>query len=313
MKLKTFEDITGITGTPTDQKIVDGVRDILIELEDEGFLVQVGNVDDDDFGNTFVGEPLNIEENGLLMIEITKRMPNQQYYNFKYSDVSEYILTVIDFMKERWTYVKVIYDYETFNLEDGFKRHRDSKPKLIEDIQKLRLFIRKEKPTMMKRFLKKFEAFSMNVDVCPRCGESTNNQTTMSVFNTDTICITCKDKEKEDPDYQLAVDTETEEVRKGNYNYPGIYPNYKPLVENIEEFEPKNEIVDDYLEILTNLYPIKKSEFGNYVVVNDKTLFLKFGKSNVINKIFNNIDSDIIKNIHKPSLRKAIKIHLDNI
>jgi len=50
MKLKTFEDITEITGTPTDQKIVDGVRDILIELEDEGFLVQVGNVDDDAFG-----------------------------------------------------------------------------------------------------------------------------------------------------------------------------------------------------------------------------------------------------------------------
>lgn len=82
---------------------------------------------------------------------------------------------------------------------------------------------------MMKRFLKKFEAFSMNVDVCPRCGEYTNNQTTMSVFNTDTICIPCKEKEKQDPDYQLAVDTEATEVRKGNYNYPGIYPNYKPL------------------------------------------------------------------------------------
>ena len=82
---------------------------------------------------------------------------------------------------------------------------------------------------MLKRFIKKFESFSMNVDVCPRCGESTNGRTTMSVFNTDTICIPCKEKEKEDPDYQMAVDTEAEEVRKGNYNYPGIYPNYKPL------------------------------------------------------------------------------------
>lgn len=233
MKLKTFEDITSITGTPTDQKIVNGVRDILIELEDEGFLVEVGSVEDDDFGNTFVGEPLNIEENGLLMIDITKRIPEQEYKNFKYSDISEYILTVIDFMKERWTYVKVIYDYDTFNLDfmngGGFKRHKDSKPKLNEEIQKLRLFIRKEKPTMLKRFLKKFEAFSMYQDVCPRCGESTNGKTTMSVFNTDTICIPCKEKEKEDPDYQLAVDTEADEVRKGNYNYPGIYPNYKPL------------------------------------------------------------------------------------
>jgi rRNA maturation protein Nop10 len=230
MKLKTFEDITSITGTPTDQKIVNGVRDILIELEDQGFLVEVGNADYDDMsGETFIGDPLNIDVDGLLMVEIIKRIPGQQYENFKYSDISEYILTVIDFMKEEWTYVKVIYNYETFNLEDGFKRYRDSKPKLNEEIQKLKLFIRKEKPTMLKRFLKKFEAFSMNVDVCPRCGESTNNQTTMSVFNTDTICIPCKDKEKEDPDYQLAVDTEAAEVRKGNYNYPGIYPNYKPL------------------------------------------------------------------------------------
>jgi hypothetical protein len=163
------------------------------------------------------------------MIEIEKRIPGQEFQDFKYSDVSEYILTVIDFMKEEWTYVKIIYDYETFNLEDGFKRNKNSKPKLNEEIQKLRLFIRKEKPTMLKRFLKKFEAFSMHQDVCPRCGESTNGKTTMSVFNTDTICIPCKDKEKEDPDYQLAVDTEADEVRKGNYNYPGIYPNYKPL------------------------------------------------------------------------------------
>ena len=78
MKLKTFEDITSITGTPIDQSIVNDVRNILIELEDEGSLVQVGNVDDDEFGNTFVGEPLNIEENGLLMIEITKRR-NKRY------------------------------------------------------------------------------------------------------------------------------------------------------------------------------------------------------------------------------------------
>lgn len=235
MKLKTFEDITEITGTPTDQKIVNGVKDILVELEDEGFLVEVGSVDDDAFGNTFVGEPLNIEENGLLMIEI-KRPPNQQLQqeeeNFKYGDISEYILTVIDFMKEIWPYVKVIYDYETFSLgfmDGGFRRHKDSKPKLNEEIQKLRLFIRKEKPTMMKRLLKKFEAFSMHQYICPRCGKDTNGITSVGIFNTDTICIPCKNKEKEDPDYQLAVDTEAAEVRKGNYNYPGIYPNYKPL------------------------------------------------------------------------------------
>jgi len=229
MKLKTFEDITSITGTPKDQKIVSGVQDILIELEDQGFSVEIGNVEDDDFGNDFVGDPLNIDVDGLLMIQIEKRIPGQEFQDFKFSDVSEYILTVIDFMKEKWSYLKVIYDYETFNLEDGFKRHRNSKPKLNEDIKKLKLFIRREKPSMIKRFLKKFEAFSMLQDVCPRCGQSTNGKTTMSVFNTEVICIPCKEKEKEDPDYQLAIDTEAEEIRKGNYNYPGIYPDYKPL------------------------------------------------------------------------------------
>jgi hypothetical protein len=72
------------------------------------------------------------------------------------------------------------------------------------------------------KHLVKFETFSMNVDTCPRCGESTDGKTTMSIFNTDVICIPCKEEEKKDPDYQLAVDTEAAEIRKGNYNYPGI-------------------------------------------------------------------------------------------
>jgi len=51
----------------------------------------------------------------------------------------------------------------------------------------------------------------------------------MSVFNQDTICMSCKEKEKKDPDYELAREAESEAVRRGDYNYPGLIPNYKPL------------------------------------------------------------------------------------
>jgi len=44
----------------------------------------------------------------------------------------------------------------------------------------------------------------------------------MSRFNTDMICEDCEAKEKAHPEYQAAHDREVEEVRKGNYNFPGV-------------------------------------------------------------------------------------------
>ncbi len=231
MKLKTFEDITEISDRPTDKAIIDNVNDILVELVDVGFEPEVGVAEyDDNFGDIYAGPYcVDLDKKGLVVdINITSniRWDEGTLYNyFEYNQISEYILTIIDFMKLNWEYMEVIYLY---NIDSGYQRYKKA-PKQEQKLQRFTLLINKSKPTMMKRFLKKFEAFSMNVDVCPRCGEYTNNQTTMSVFNTDTICIPCKEKEKQDPDYQLAVDTEAAEVRKGNYNYPGIYPNYKPL------------------------------------------------------------------------------------
>lgn len=57
---------------------------------------------------------------------------------------------------------------------------------------------------------------------CDRCGKDLKNSRIMSMFNTDCICLDCKDKERSDPDYQKAVDAELEEVKKGNYNFKGI-------------------------------------------------------------------------------------------
>jgi len=56
---------------------------------------------------------------------------------------------------------------------------------------------------------------------CQRCYEKTN-VTIMSMFNTQMICMECKEKEKKRDDYKLAVDTELAEVKKGNMNYKGI-------------------------------------------------------------------------------------------
>lgn len=61
----------------------------------------------------------------------------------------------------------------------------------------------------------------MSVHDCDRCGRETL-VLTMSIFNTEMICMTCEQKEMEHPEYRKAKDVELEQVRRGNYNYPGI-------------------------------------------------------------------------------------------
>jgi hypothetical protein len=57
---------------------------------------------------------------------------------------------------------------------------------------------------------------------CDRCGGSLKNGRTMSMFNTECICMACAIKEKKDKDYDKAVEAEHNEVKRGNYNYKGI-------------------------------------------------------------------------------------------
>ena len=77
--------------------------------------------------------------------------------------------------------------------------------------------------------IKTFESFSMRKDNCDRCGEPTNNITIMSMFNEDVICMSCKEKEKKDPEYKAAAEAEREQIKSGNTNYKGAIPNYKPI------------------------------------------------------------------------------------
>lgn len=56
---------------------------------------------------------------------------------------------------------------------------------------------------------------------CDRCGAELKVRT-MSMFNTDVICMECKEKETHHPDYEKAREVELAEVKKGNYNFEGI-------------------------------------------------------------------------------------------
>ena len=57
---------------------------------------------------------------------------------------------------------------------------------------------------------------------CDRCGGSLEGGRTMSMFNTDCICMECKRKEREHPDYRKAVEAEREAVARGDRNFKGI-------------------------------------------------------------------------------------------
>ncbi|MBU3810673.1 MAG: gamma-glutamylcyclotransferase [Candidatus Niameybacter stercoravium] len=59
-------------------------------------------------------------------------------------------------------------------------------------------------------------------NTCDRCGDTLNAGRIMSMFNTDCICLKCKDKEQLDPQYNKALQADREQIQKGNYNYKGI-------------------------------------------------------------------------------------------
>lgn len=61
----------------------------------------------------------------------------------------------------------------------------------------------------------------MDRPICHRCGKETLC-TIMSMFNTQMICMDCKEAEKKRPDYNQAVEADESAIRQGNYNFKGI-------------------------------------------------------------------------------------------
>ncbi len=56
---------------------------------------------------------------------------------------------------------------------------------------------------------------------CDRCHKPTD-VTIMSMFNTDTLCLDCKEAEEQDPRYEAARQAEAEACRRGDFNFRGI-------------------------------------------------------------------------------------------
>ena len=79
---------------------------------------------------------------------------------------------------------------------------------------------RKRKPKERKDEMRKDRFFTQTR--CDRCGRSLVGGRTMSMFNEETICMDCADKERERPDYKAACDAEIAAVRAGNRNFKGI-------------------------------------------------------------------------------------------
>ena len=57
---------------------------------------------------------------------------------------------------------------------------------------------------------------------CDRCGGSLDEGRIMSMFNTDCICLKCKEEETKRPDYKDAQLAELKAVQRGDYNFSGI-------------------------------------------------------------------------------------------
>lgn len=57
---------------------------------------------------------------------------------------------------------------------------------------------------------------------CDRCGASLAGGRTMSMFNTDTICMACAEAERKRPDYEAAREAERAAVRAGDRSFKGV-------------------------------------------------------------------------------------------
>ena len=118
-------------------------------------------------------------------------------------------------------------------------------------------------------YLKKFESFSTGI--CDRCGERTDGVTTMSIFNTDIICMKCEGEERKDPDYKAAKAAEEAEIKKGNYNYGGVFPDYKPIKESEHiEFLTDRDMELDIKDICLELIDTNKITFEILKIRNTK-------------------------------------------
>ena len=56
---------------------------------------------------------------------------------------------------------------------------------------------------------------------CKRCGAKLG-ASTMSMFNTQMICMDCSERERKHPKYREANEADINAIKAGNFNFPGI-------------------------------------------------------------------------------------------
>lgn len=86
----------------------------------------------------------------------------------------------------------------------------------------------------------------MRVEFCDRCEKEISSHK-MSWFNRENICLDCQEIEKEHPLYQRAKELENEEVKRGNYDYPGMFADKTwteilEIKEFVDIFKPDKKI-----------------------------------------------------------------------
>lgn len=59
------------------------------------------------------------------------------------------------------------------------------------------------------------------METCERCGRPAPI-TTLSYFNTDTLCMGCDARESRHPRYRAAVEADEQAIKRGDFNFPGI-------------------------------------------------------------------------------------------
>ena len=57
---------------------------------------------------------------------------------------------------------------------------------------------------------------------CDRCGGTLGGGRTMSMFNTETICMACAEAERKRKDYEAARQAEIAAVKAGDMNFKGV-------------------------------------------------------------------------------------------
>lgn len=87
------------------------------------------------------------------------------------------------------------------------------------------------------------------VEECERCQDELH-VSTMSKFNTDTICLNCSDREKDHPKYKEAVDADIAACRAGNYNFEGI--GCPPELQGPEPSPTRREMMEAIRQAWTN-------------------------------------------------------------